>query len=130
MKLMDFGGDHKIGLKKIDEQHADICETLNYIYDIKDHDKKEILEAFDQLLSKLKYHFETEENLMKENKVVHFISHKLEHDRAFLKYSDYYGLFKNGNETFDAEILVSLKNWIENHLVKKDMKLQALISRN
>lgn len=130
MKLMEFGKDHKIGLKKIDEQHADIIDSVNHIYDIKDHEKTEILEAFDQLLSRFKYHFESEENLMKENKVVQFISHKLEHDRALKKYSEYYNTFKSGNDTFDSNILVSIKNWMESHLVKKDMKLQALIKAN
>ena len=130
MKLMHFGEDQKIGIQKIDVQHEEIIETVNHIYEIKDHEKQEILELFTQLLKQLKFHFESEENLMKDNKVVHYISHKLEHDRALLKYSDYCSLYKSGKAKFDSEILVSLKNWIENHLVKKDMKLQDLISRN
>ena len=67
---------------------------------------------------------------MKEHKVLQFISHKLEHDRALSKYSDYYRKFKINKTPFDADILVSLKNWMENHLIKKDFQLQSYMTKN
>ena len=67
---------------------------------------------------------------MKENKVIHFISHKLEHDRALAKYQNFYNNVKSGNEEFDPAIIISLKNWLEAHLQKKDKKLQVLASNN
>ena len=130
MRLMSFDKKHEVGIVKIDTQHKDIIKTVNHIYEIKNHDKKEILESFDTLLGKLKNHFDSEETLMKENKVIHFISHKLEHDRALLKYSEYYNTYKSSDEKFNPEILVSLKNWLESHLVKKDKKLQDLVKYN
>lgn len=130
MNLINFGKDYEIGIKSVDKQHKDIIDTINYLYNIRTHEKKEILEYFNTLIKQLKTHFESEENLMKEKKVVHFISHKLEHDRAYSKYADYYNSYKAGKEEFDPEILVSLKNWIENHMVRKDMKLKALASIN
>jgi hemerythrin len=126
MKLMQFRKELKIGIQIIDDQHENIIQTVNHIYDIKNHEKQEILESFSKLIAQLKDHFEIEENLMNENKVIHSISHKLEHDRAFRKYSDYYNVIKSGKTEFDAEILISLKEWIESHLIKKDMKLKAL----
>lgn len=130
MKFINFGKDYEIGIRSVDQQHKEIIDTINYLYDIRTHDKKEILEYFNTLVTQLKTHFESEENLMKENKVVHFISHKLEHDRAYSKYADYYNTYKAGNTEFDPEILVSLKNWIQNHMIRKDMKLKALANFN
>ncbi|MFZ1288814.1 MAG: hemerythrin domain-containing protein [Melioribacteraceae bacterium] len=126
MDFIKFEKKHILGITEIDEQHKEIYETVNHLFEIQKGEKKEILENYQSMLQKLKIHFETEENLMKKNKVVEFISHKLEHDRALSKYSEYYKILKKVNSTLDIEILTSLKNWLENHFEKKDLKLKQL----
>ncbi len=130
MSLMEFGNEQKIGIQKIDNEHKAIIENVNHLYEIKDHEKTEILKSFDSLLEKLKNHFSSEETFMKEHKSINYISHKLEHDRAYKKYLSYYQSFKSSKKNFDTEILLSMRNWIESHLVKKDMKLTSLLSKN
>jgi len=130
MTLINFGKEQKIGIKEFDDQHKDIIDVVNRLYDIKNHEKKEILESFNTLLEKMKYHFDREENFMKEHHSVRFISHKLEHDRALSRFSDYYRGLKSSKSEFDTEILVSLKNWLEHHIIKKDSGLQAFIGHN
>jgi len=130
MTLIKFRKEQKIGIKEFDDQHKDIIDMVNQLYDIKDHEKKEILESFNSLLEKLKYHFNREENFMKEHHVVQYISHKLEHDRALSKFSDYYRGLKSDKSDFDSEILLSLKSWLEPHLLKKDSKLSMFVSQN
>jgi hemerythrin len=127
---MEFGSEQKIGIKKIDNEHKEIIENVNHLYDIKNHEKHEILQSYDSLLEKLKKHFNSEETFMKEHKSVNYISHKLEHDRAYKKYLSYYLAFKSSKNNFDSEILISMRNWIESHLVKKDMKLTSLLRKN
>lgn len=130
MKLMSFGKEQKIGIKNIDNQHKEIVTTINHLYEIRNEGKAEILKSFDSLIGQLKVHFNSEETLMKENKFLHFISHKLEHDRALDKYQTYYNNIKLGKEEFDSQILLSMKNWFEAHLLKKDKKLQVLAAKN
>ena len=130
MKLMSFGKEQKIGIQKIDTQHKEIVDTINHLYEIKDNDESEILDSFDLLIDQLKNHFESEETLMKDNHVVNYISHKLEHDRALAKYQDYYSSVKSGKEEFNSEIIISVKNWLEAHLLRKDKKLQVLANSN
>ena len=130
MSLMEFGNKQKIGIQKIDNEHKAIIENVNHLYEIKDHEKTEILKSFDSLLEKLKNHFRSEETFMIEHKSMNYISHKLEHDRAYKKYLNYYQSFKSSKNNFDSEILLSMRNWIESHLVKKDMKLPYLLSKN
>jgi len=130
MRLMNYGKEQELGIRKLDDQHKEIINTVNHLYEIKDHGKNEILESFNALIGQLKIHFDSEENLMKEKKVIHFISHKLEHDRALSKYADYYNLYKSSKNDFDPDVLVSFKNWIENHMIKKDKKLQELAISN
>lgn len=112
-----------LGIDNFDNQHKEIIELVNQLYEKKEGNKSEILKLFKSLLSKMDEHFKDEETLMKEKKIVQFISHKLEHDRALLKYSDYYIKLSKKNIKLDTEILESLKNWFEVHLEKKDKKL-------
>lgn len=112
-----------LGIDNFDNQHKEIIELVNQLYEKKEGNKSEILKLFKSLLSKMDEHFKDEETLMKEKKIVQFISHKLEHARALQKYSDYYNKLSKKNIKLDTEILESLKNWFEVHLEKKDKKL-------
>lgn len=127
MSLIEFGNEQKIGISKIDNEHKEIIENVNHLFDIKNNRKEEILKSFDSLLQKLKNHFNSEEIFMKEHNAINYISHKLEHDRAYNKYLNYYLSLKSGKINFDSEILLSFRSWIESHLVKKDKKLSSLI---
>lgn len=130
MSLMEFGNEKKIGIQKIDNEHKEIIENINHLYEIKDSEKKEILKSYNSLLEKFKKHFNSEEEYMKKHKSINYISHKLEHDRAYNKYLSYYLSYKSGNNRFESEILLSMRNWIESHLVKKDRKLASLSTKN
>lgn len=130
MRFMNFEKTQEIGIKEIDYQHKQIINSLNHLYQIQNHEKREILESMSKLLGQLKVHFDSEEDLMIENKFINYISHKLEHDRALSKYQDYYNTLKMSKDEFDPVILASLKNWLINHLEKKDKKLQNLAMRN
>ena len=126
MRFMNFDKEQEIGIKEIDNQHKQIINSLNHLYKIQNHEKKEILDSMSKLLGQLKVHFDSEEDLMRENKFVNYISHKLEHDRALNKYQDYFNTLKKSKDDFDPVILASLKNWLISHLEKKDKKLQNL----
>lgn len=117
-----------LGIDNFDNQHKEIIELVNQLYEKKEGNKSEILKLFKSLLSKMDEHFKDEETLMKEKKIVQFISHKLEHARALQKYSDYYNKLSKKNIKLDTEILESLKNWFEVHLEKKDKKLIEYVS--
>lgn len=130
MSLLKFGKEQKIGIKLFDDQHKQIIDTANHLFKIKDHKKEEILETFASLIAQMKTHFESEESFMKENKIIQYISHKLEHDRALNKYSDYYRTLKFDKKEFDPEILDSLVSWISTHIEKKDSKLKSQINKN
>jgi hemerythrin len=130
MALIKFGKDKKIGIKIFDEQHKEIIQTVNHLFEIKESPKEEVIKSFDKLLVQLKNHFESEEKFMKDKKIIQYISHKLEHDRALQKYSDYFRTLRSSKSKFDPEILISLKNWLDSHLIKKDSKLKSQISHN
>lgn len=130
MDFIKFESKHVLGIEEIDNQHKKIYETVNKLFEMQNSTKVEIIDIYQNLLKEFKIHFETEESLMKKNKVVEFISHKLEHDRALQKYSDYLKTLKKANSKLDMEILKSMKNWLENHFEKKDIKLKQFSNLN
>ncbi|MBI1933721.1 MAG: hemerythrin family protein [Ignavibacteriales bacterium] len=130
MDFIKFESKHVLGIEEIDNQHKKIYETVNKLFEMQNSTKVEIIDIYQNLLKEFKIHFETEESLMKKNKVVEFISHKLEHDRALQKYSDYLKTLKKANSKLDMEILKSMKNWLENHFEKKDIKLKQFLNLN
>ena len=67
---------------------------------------------------------------MKRHKVVEFITHKLEHERFIEKYFIFYKYFKENDPILDSDVLLSIKNWLEIHFEKRDIKLQELIKNN
>lgn len=130
MDFIKFESKHVLGIEEIDNQHKKIYESVNKLFEMQNSTKVEIIDIYQNLLKEFKIHFETEESLMKKNKVVEFISHKLEHDRALQKYSDYLKTLKKANSKLDLEILKSMKNWLENHFEKKDIKLKQFLNLN
>ena len=130
MDFIKFESKHVLGIEEIDNQHKKIYESVNKLFEMQNSTKVEIIDIYQNLLEEFKIHFETEESLMKKNKVVEFISHKLEHDRALQKYSDYLKTLKKANSKLDLEILKSMKNWLENHFEKKDIKLKQFLNLN
>lgn len=130
MDFIKFESKHVLGIEEIDNQHKKIYESVNKLFEMQNSTKVEIIDIYQNLLKEFKIHFETEESLMKKNKVVEFISHKLEHDRALQKYSDYLKTLKKANSKLDMEILKSMKNWLENHFEKKDIKLKQFLNLN
>ncbi len=130
MEFIKFEQKHNLGIKEIDNQHKEIYNSLNHLYEIHQKNKKEVLNEFESLLQLLKIHFQTEENFMKRHKAVEFITHKLEHERFIEKYFIYFKNFKENEPTLDTDVLLSIRNWLDIHFEKRDIKLQALVHNN
>jgi len=126
MDFIKFEKKHRLGIKEIDDQHKEIYNSLNHLYQIRKNNKKEVLHEFGTLLQIIKDHFEYEENLMLRNKIVEFITHKLEHERFLERFFIFYKYFKENDPFLDEDVLNSLKNWLEIHYEKRDSKLKTL----
>ncbi len=124
MAFIKWSSKDKLGISSIDKQHKEIYEIVNHLYDLRNENKSKITKEYKVLLSKFKEHFETEEDFMKKHNVISLFSHKLEHQRAFEKYSTYFEQYKVNKDPFDEEIIFSLKNWLLNHAEMKDNKLK------
>ena len=123
MSFIDWSEEEDIKIKIIDEQHKSIALLINELHETLGS-KRNFLEKnlVERLVKKLREHFDTEENLMKEYKFPYFISHKMEHDRFLNKIQNFYSGLEAGNEKVNLELLNSIKRWLFNHLEINDRK--------
>ncbi|MFA7288347.1 MAG: bacteriohemerythrin [Melioribacteraceae bacterium] len=129
MKFIEFNDDASCNFNEIDNQHIQMINIANNLYDaILINDKEIILKHFDELISDLHAHFEYEETLMKETKFQGYISHKLEHDRVLKHTMDDAVAYKNGKINFGTENMKSFKTWFFNHLDFNDKKLGKFLA--
>ncbi|MCL4551609.1 MAG: hemerythrin domain-containing protein [Bacteroidetes bacterium] len=123
MKFMEMTPTDMVHVEQIDNQHINLAEELNLIYDsVMACDKNKTLQLLNKLNVHLKEHFITEETMMKESSFPGYISHKLEHDRfhnQMIKTTEKYGKDK---EVFGLEQLKRIKVWFFNHIEINDKK--------
>jgi hemerythrin len=114
--------DRLTGVKLIDEEHRELAESINSVYEaVLLVNKNLILLRLKGLLELLKTHFADEERLMKETRYPGYISHKLEHDRFFAQIEGLYAGYGKGTENFGTEYLRRIRHWFYNHLEINDI---------
>ncbi len=128
MTFIEWNKNTLVDVEKIDNQHKEMVDIINELYDSMSIISKErVVELFHGLLEDLKYHFFTEEDYMKKYKYPGYISHKLEHDRFIRNFAEYIIKLENDEVKFDVDILNSFKNWFTNHLELNDKKCGKFI---
>ena len=128
-KFIEWSDENNCNVKVIDDQHKELVELLNELYQhLGDSYNWRVESLVKRLIEHLREHFDTEEDLMKSNQYQSYISHKLEHDRHFKKVLDYQTALKEENEVISLEFLNSMKTWFYNHLDFNDRKLGKYLS--
>lgn len=123
MNLIEWTEKENCNVRIIDEQHKKIVTVANELYNLLGSDKKWKIESLvKDLVETAKEHFETEEKLMTENKFLGFYSHKLEHESFLNKLYSFKQAFDGGNQDVTLKFLMTLKNWMINHLELNDKK--------
>lgn len=113
------------GNKEIDNQHKQLVETLNLLYDAMRHEHGN--DQIAPILMKLKdytiYHFNSEQNLFSKSNYPetedHIKTHK-EFTDTLIKWEKE---FKEGKFLLSIEILEFLTNWLLNHIQKTDKQM-------
>ncbi len=124
MAFMVMDEDEYLNIPSIDEQHRSMVDTVNDLHSTLGTDREYYAKHLvGELLKKLRVHFDTEENFMKDNKFPNFISHKLEHDRFFNQIFEFKTVLDKGEKKVNLELLNSIKKWFHNHLEINDRKI-------
>lgn len=132
MPLTEWDNRYELGIQKIDDHHRVLVELLNKTYDmvLYSTSKNEIQTILLELTKYTDYHFDTEEQMMKEAGFTGLKTHITKH-RTFKKQIDV--LIQNQlseSPYINSDIVLFLWDWLQKHILKYDKKLITFLLQN
>lgn len=130
MAMYEMKANYYTGIDFADQEHKKLFEIANTVYEllIDDFipDKYDyIMNVVNELKDYAKYHFDHEEQYMKEINYRRFLSHKVAHDDFIENINKYDAAIVDENQKQSLlELLEFLTNWLVEHILKQD-KLYA-----
>ncbi|EJO5348763.1 hemerythrin family protein [Clostridium botulinum] len=125
---------YSCNISKIDNQHKRLFELADKIYTIVsvndgyDH-YDEIIETIRTLKEYTVFHFSYEEEVMKKYEYSDLDNHKIEHDAFIKKISSINEEeIDEKQKKFLMDLLAFIVNWIENHILKSDLKYKDYLN--
>ncbi len=108
------------GIADIDEQHRRIADYINALHTAEQlGDRREVGGVIEGLLGYTINHFSFEEQLLERSGYDYLRAHARVHELFGKRVAEYRGRFESG-EDVTAELLVTLKVWLEKHIKEED----------
>jgi hemerythrin len=122
--LVTWSPTFSVGIKLIDEQHKELLNLTNDLFNhcIGDEaaEKAYFEKVIHEAVNYVKIHFSTEEKIMRKTNFSGYLDHKREHDAFVLIVVDQIRAFNEGKK-FNLTLFTKfLKNWILTHIALKD----------
>ncbi len=113
---------YELGIEEIDNQHKKWIEILNTFIEAREKGKeREVLKnVLQEIVDYTKYHFETEEKHMEENKYEYLESHKKKHKSLVNQVAEIVESVNINEARAIASLEVLLKNWVLKHILTYD----------
>ena len=131
MAFIDWEPKYSVGHNEIDQQHRQLIDMINKLHTAMKSGQgaREAEAIVDEMVNYSKFHFETEENLMKVFGFIGLLTHKAEH-AAFIKQAgDFQTQFSAGKVSLSIEILNFLKDWLTKHILGTDLKYSTMFKK-
>ncbi len=132
LKRMIWSDELSIGNNNIDKDHQQLIHIYNDLIDLIEF--KKVRNEFSRILSMMTdyclEHFKKEENYMKEFNYPYFEEHKQMHNEYKYKVAKYNIDLFGENPTDPEEIILYIKNWWTNHILKYDLKYESYKKSN
>lgn len=131
MAFVQWSDRLSVGINTIDDQHKKLVSIINRLYDaMKSGKGSEILsDVLSELIEYTKYHFSTEETLMKDNAYPDYQSHKSSHSKFVEKVMDLELELKAGRIALSVEVFHFLKDWLVIHIQGEDKKYAPFLTK-
>ena len=132
MVLIEWKEEFETGVVKIDEQHKELMRLINEVHVemLKGKEKSSLIILFEELFNYVIIHFATEEQMMKKYRYEEFENHQKQHiklkEKMLKKKIDY----EEKNITLSMQIMILLKDWLQNHILETDLKFAEYMKLN
>ncbi|MCU7939344.1 MAG: bacteriohemerythrin [gamma proteobacterium symbiont of Bathyaustriella thionipta] len=122
MPLIQWNNELSVGINSIDEQHKKLVNLINELNDALQSGKANQVLAgiFDGLAVYTINHFGYEEELFAQYGYPESQAHKNEHRVLIQQVNDLQEKMNQGDFMISVEVMVFLKNWLINHILKTD----------
>src|SRR3989338_3791651 len=124
MPWIEWSPEYNVHINKIDEQHKKFVVIINKLYEALSDEavvKDAIRKVIEDLLDYTKYHFGTEEDLMRNSGHPDFLKHKAEHDSFVKKALEFKESYDKGNIlALRSDVIRFLRDWLVRHILTVD----------
>ncbi|HMW04793.1 MAG TPA: bacteriohemerythrin [Leptospiraceae bacterium] len=123
--LLQWDSSFETGVNSIDSQHKELLNILNNLFTSvhMNHSTDKLAEILLGLVDYTVYHFNHEEELMRDCDYPQFAKHKEEHENLKKAVLAFKKDFEAGTATISFELLDFLRRWLINHILYSDKKL-------
>jgi len=124
----EYGVDHS----EIDSQHKHLFQVADELgtATAQGKGKAAMGTTLASLIDYTKRHFAAEEQLMQMHAYPEYAEHKKQHDDLTARVVDLQKGFAVGRTYLSVEVLQFLKDWLVNHIGKRDQKIAAHLKSN
>lgn len=125
MPLTEWDPSYNLGVNEIDRHHQKLVELINNVYDIILYStkKRDIEKVLKELMDYTNYHFEAEEQLMKEIKFTSYRSHVKRHNEFKMQLDALCAVYHSGEAFVSTDVVLFLREWLVNHILNADKKM-------
>ncbi len=129
MKRIEWNDSYKTGIETIDKQHQGLFSLINQLsQELDENQEKKLLEkTIEKLFDYAKYHFSTEEYLMRKANYERYQEHKNAHEIFENKIKEFIINYYEGKENLTEDIITFLIDWISNHISKVDKEYVSFL---
>ena len=131
MAFYEWKDSLSVGNITIDTQHKKLINMINTLNDAMIQGKgKELIEkSLKELVDYTKTHFSNEEFMMNKYNYPDYPSHKSEHTKLLQQVNEFQENFKNGKTVLSVTLMNFLKDWLNGHIMKIDIKLASFLAK-
>ncbi len=130
MPFLNWKPEYSVNIERIDAQHKHLVSLLTRLHYAIAEESERI--AVGKILSELvdytKYHFSTEESLLRAYQYPNYENHKKQHNDLKKHVYQLQEDFILGSATVSYEMLTFLNNWVENHILGTDKQFSYFLN--
>jgi hemerythrin len=129
MPIIEWSEAYSLGIDEIDNHHQHLIKLLNETYQvfIGRVEKVEIEKVLEELVNYATYHFAAEEVLMAQYSYPQIESHKKQHEDFIRQITADQRDFVCGRKALSLELIVFMKDWIFEHILKSDLDYADIV---
>lgn len=129
MSLFAWKPEYSVGNVQIDSQHKQLFQMADDLHSamVGGRGRQVIEQLLDKLIAYTRFHFTSEEGLMKESGYPDFPRHHELHEKLTKQVVDFQQQVKSGQSAVTVSIMQFLRDWLDHHIKGDDMKVGAHI---